>query len=141
MGDKSLIIRYSLYIILYCTILLQADLSVEQIEQMVEKVNKQREGIDLQTLEMTKEPFVQHQAEHNITHVTIHVIEEKELLLHAIMNSKAYINDSWMSVNDKIMGYILKYIGKRGVVLKRGNEIKKLFLHKKNRLIHLEKRL
>jgi S-adenosylhomocysteine hydrolase len=35
-----------------------ADLSVKQIEQMIEKIHLKREGVDLGTLEQTQEPFI-----------------------------------------------------------------------------------
>ncbi|WP_296824409.1 hypothetical protein [Sulfurovum sp.] len=119
-----------------------ADLSVEQIQQMVSKIHKKREGVKLETLETTKEPFVRLQEENNITTFVIPEKEEEaKLLLHAIVNGKAYINDGWKSIDDVIMGYTLKYVGKRGVVLRNGNHIKKLFLHeKRNNFITLEER-
>lgn len=111
-------------------VFMYADLSVEQIRQMVMKIHEKRAGIDLETLETTKEPFVRLQAENN---VTTFVIPEKptasKLSLHAILNGKAYINEEWKAVDESIAGFTLKYIGKKGVVLRNGNQIKKLFLH------------
>ena len=124
------------------TVLLSADLSVEQIEKMVYKIHEKREGVKLDTLNDTKEPFII--GENNVTFVEeAKSLEKKEakLVLHAIMNGKAYINDSWSSVDDKIMGYSLKFIGKRGVVLRNGNHIKKLYLRKeRDNFIKLEER-
>jgi len=112
---------------------LYADLSVDKIKNMVVQIHEKREGIDLSTLEQTKEPFVVRQEEEKETiYIPPAVVKvETKMSLHAIMNRKAYINDSWKSVNDRIFGYTLKYVGKRGVVLKSGNQIKKLFLHEK----------
>ena len=112
---------------------LYADLSVDKIKNMVVQIHEKREGIDLSTLEQTKEPFVVRQEEEKETvYIPPAVVKvETKMSLHAIMNGKAYINDSWKSVNDRIFGYTLKYVGKRGVVLKSGNQIKKLFLHEK----------
>ena len=112
---------------------LNAELSVDQINNMVEKIHEKRKGADLGTLDQTKEPFVVRQEE---TKETVFVAPkakkiEGRLTLHAIMNGKAYINDSWKSVDDSVLGYTLIYVGKRGVVLKNGNQIKKLFLHEK----------
>lgn len=112
---------------------LNANLSVSQIENMVQQIHEKREGIDLKTLENTKEPFVRLE-ESNST--SIFVIPEKEsaevkLNLHAIVNGKAFINDGWMGVGENILGYQLKFVGKRGVVLRNENHIKKLFLRKK----------
>ena len=121
-----------------------ADLSVQQIEQMVAKIHEKREGVKLETLQTTKEPFVR--VEENEDKVTTFVIpvkaEEAKLSLHAIVNGKAFINDRWLSLEDKIMGYTLKYVGTKGVVLRNENNIKKLFLQKKreNNIIQLEER-
>jgi hypothetical protein len=141
MGDKSLM-KKILFIVLYLTLSLYADVSVEQIQQMVGKIHEKREGIKLETLETTKEPFVRLQEENNVTTFVIPVkAEEAKLSLHAIVNGKAYINDGWQNVDDVIMGYTLKYVGKRGVVLSSGNHIKKLFLHeKRDNFITLEER-
>lgn len=134
--------KKTLLIVLSLTFSLYADLSVEQIQQMVSKIHEKREGVKLETLETTKEPFVRLEEDNNITTFVIPVkAEEAKLSLHAIVNGKAYINDAWKSVDDTIMGYTLKYVGKRGVVLRNGNHIKKLFLHeKRNSFITLEER-
>jgi len=133
---KILIIMSLLCVSLY------ADLSVKQIENMISKIHLKREGVKLETLEATKEPFVQRKEEDNVSKIVIpEKREEAELILHAIVNGKAYINDTWKAVDDTIMGYTLKYMGKRGVVLRKNNTIKKLFLHQeKDDFIKLEER-
>jgi len=127
---------------IFCITAVNADLSVKQIEQMIEKIHLKREGVSLDTLEQTSEPFIHVKEEDNTTVVaTPQQEEEVKLVLHAIMAGKAYINDSWKKVGDTILGYTIKYIGKKGVVLRNGNTIKKLFLGKaKNNLIKLEER-
>jgi len=120
--------------LLTMTIILHADLTVQQIEEMVNKIHQEREGVKLETLEDTKEPFVRLQEENNVSTFvipTVKTAEEAKIVLHAVVNGKAFINDSWMNVNDNILGYKLKYIGNKGVVLRNENHIKKLFLHKK----------
>jgi len=120
-----------------------ADLSVKQIEQMVKKIHLKREGVDLSTLDKTKEPFMVMKEENNETVVQVATqVEEVKLELHALMGTKAYINDGWKKVGDKILGYNIEYIGKRGVVLRNGNTIRTLFLKTKrdNKLIKLEER-
>ena len=47
-----------LLIISLLTVSLYADLSVKQIENMVTKIHEKRVGFDLETLEMTKNPFI-----------------------------------------------------------------------------------
>ena len=121
--------------------ILYADLTVQQIQKMVLKIHEKREGIGLDTLEKTKEPFVRLAVENNETaYVTPDKMEVK-LLLHAILNNKAYINDEWVGIDETIIGYQLKYIGKKGVVLRNENDIKKLFLReKKENYISIEEK-
>jgi hypothetical protein len=129
-------------LLLSLTVFLAADLSVKQIEEMVNKIHKKREGVKLETLDNTLEPFVR-VTENNITIILDPVAKKKEakLVLHAIVNGKAYINDSWSVTDDKIMGYTLMFIGKRGVVLRNANHIKKLYLRKeRDSFITLEER-
>jgi len=124
--------KNKIFMVLVFTTTLYADLSVNQIEQMVSKIHEKRQGANLEILETTKEPFVRLKEENNIkTFVIPTKSEEVKISLHAIMNGKAYINDEWKSIDDMIMGYTLKHVGKRGVVLRNGNHIKKLFFHKK----------
>lgn len=120
-----------------------ADLSIQQIETMVTQIHKQREGVKLETLKETKEPFVRSEEDDNnvVTFVIPEKNEDAKLNLHAIVNGKVYINDEWIGLGDKVMGYTLKYIGKRGVVLRNENNIKKLFLSKPgNDFIQIEER-
>ena len=110
-----------------------ADLSVNQIRDMVTKIHQKREGIKLETLNNTKEPFIRVKEDNNVsTLIMPQKSEETKMVLHAILNEKAYINDEWKKMDDVLGGYTLKYIGKRGVVLRNENQIKKLFLHKEN---------
>ena len=121
-----------IFILLSVAACAYADLSVKQIEEMVVKIHEKREGLKLEVLETTKEPFVALTNENNMTTFGLpQEAEEAKLSLHGIMNGKAYINEGWMNVGDNVMGYTLKYIGKKGVVLRNANKIKKLFLHKK----------
>ena len=131
-----------LIIISLLCVSLYADLSVKQIENMIIKIHLKREGVKLETLEATKEPFVRFEEEGNISKIVIpEKREEAELTLHAIVNGKAYINETWKAIDDTIMGYALKYVGKRGIVLRKGNTIKKLFLHQeRDDFITLEER-
>ncbi len=120
-----------------------ADLSVEQVQEMVRKIHEKREGVKLDTLNETKEPFVRLEEKGDVSVFVIpKVVKEKvKLKLHAIVNGKAYINDRWLDEGESILGYELKYIGKRGVVMRNENHIKKLFLRKyKDSFITIEER-
>ena len=132
-----------LTIIFFCLTAVYADLSVQMIENMIQKIHLKREGIGLDKLEQTKEPFVRIEQEENATVVIMPEFREEDvkLSLHAIMEGKAFINDGWKKVDDVILGYTVKYIGKKGVVLRNRNTIKKLFLSKPTKkIIILEER-
>jgi hypothetical protein len=128
---------------LLCGSALQANLSIKQIEMMVNKIHEKRVGVSLDILDTTKEPFAKREEKTSPnTFVTLPENDSVKLSLHAIMNGKAYINDGWKRLDDTVMGYKLKYIGKRGVVLRNGNNIKKLFLYnkRKDNFIKIEER-
>ena len=133
-----------LMIVSLLTASLYADLSVAEIENMVKKIHEKRPGFDLKTLSMTKDPFVV-TIEEKEEELPVYIAPEKSrngnISLHAIMGGKAYINNGWRDINDTVLGYTLKYVGKRGVVLRNGNQIKKLFLHNEtNNFIKIEGR-
>jgi uncharacterized protein YlzI (FlbEa/FlbD family) len=133
---KRIVVLFTLTLLSLC-----ADLSVDQIKEMVNKIHEKREGVALATLEKTKEPFVRFKTEDDVKEVVIpQSTEEIKLELHALMEGKAYINDSWKEVNDTIAGYRIGYIGKYGVVLRDETHVKTLFLQKENHLIKLEGR-
>jgi hypothetical protein len=108
---------------------------------MVLKIHKKRTGLDKTVLENTFEPFASNIIEKKNTKEEVDTNINQPIELHAIFGDKAYINDKWLKVHESINGYELKYIGKRGVVLQKDNDIKKLLFHKKqNNLIKLEGR-
>jgi len=118
------------------------DLSVAQITQMVTQIHQEREGVKLETLQTTKEPFVRREEKNEVaTFVIPEKSDDIKLMLHAIVNGKAYINDRWYGLEEQILGYTVKYIGKEGVVLRNENSIKKLFLYKeRDNIIQMEER-
>ena len=121
---------------------LLADIGMGQIEEMVKKIHEKREGIELESLEKTPEPFVRLVKDNNVTTFLIpKKDEEKKISLYAIVNKRAYINDRWLGEGERFLGFELVYIGKHGVVLRSGNQIKKLFLHEgTSKLITLSKK-
>jgi len=130
-----------LLLLSFLTLSLYAELSVKKIEKMVMKIHEKREGVKIETLENTQEPFLT--AEKNTTKVVkkSNLAKESKLELHAVVNGKAYINTQWYRVDDEVLSYHLKFVGKRGVVLRNGNTIKKLYLRKKREnFINLEER-
>ncbi len=60
--------------------------------------------------------------------VPIRIKRARTLHLVAIFNDKAYIDGKFYHVGDKIDGYVIEKIDKRGVLLKRGKQSKLLRL-------------
>ena len=114
-----------------------ASLSVSQIEAMVKQIHLKRKGVSLDVLDKTKEPFVKLKKDEKTDTVVVELpktdLDDVKISLHAIMGDKAFLNDEWKKVGDRIMGYEVKYIGKRGVVLQSGNKIKTLFFGHANK--------
>jgi hypothetical protein len=123
---------------------LYAEAPIQEIERMVELIHLKRPGISLDTLEKTKEPFIVIKEENNETVVAKpDRVEEVRLELHALMGKKAFINGGWRKEGDIVKGYKVVYIGKRGVVLRKENTIRTLFIDKrkdKNELIKFVER-
>ncbi len=124
-------------IVLVCSSYAYASLSVSQIEEMVKQIHLKRKGVSLDVLDKTKEPFVTLKKDEKTDTLIVELPKTQEedvkIALHAIMGDKAFLNDEWKKVGDKIMGYEVKYIGKRGVVLQSGNKIKTLFFGHANK--------
>ncbi len=124
--------KKTIYTLLATSVVYGNDLSMEQIRIMVQKIHDPRDGISIEKLKDTKEPFVRVENENNTTTYVVPVEEEDtKLTLNAILNESAYINGQWKRVDENVSGYTLKYIGRKGVVLKKDTQIKKLFLSKK----------
>ena len=119
-------------LIFLLTLFAQAVFTVEELNGMFQDIQSERKGIDMRGIKSIKEPFIKPKKEQKVNKIKVPIKKEKiHLVLHAILNNKAYINDGWKKIGDKIEGYTLKHIGKRGVVLRKENQIKKLLFYKK----------
>ncbi|RLA58161.1 MAG: hypothetical protein DRQ78_12555 [Epsilonproteobacteria bacterium] len=117
-----------LIILMLLSAYVYADLSTKDIENMVDKIYKKRTGMTLGNLSDIEDPFVRIEVEDNVTKVI--AMTEIQFFLKGIMNNRAYINDKWYDINDIVSGYTLKHVGKKGIVLMRDNQIKKVLLRK-----------
>jgi len=98
----------------------------------IKKIREERPSVSLKKLETTKEPFaiIKKKENKKVIVVPDEVIAESTFMLDGIMNKTAYINGDWYKIGDVIDGYTIGYIGKKGVVLRKDNDIKKVFVHK-----------
>jgi hypothetical protein len=103
----------------------------EKIDKMVSQIQQPRKGVDLKELSSALDPFIAVKKDENTTEIVVPQKREEQFMLNGIVNRKAYINGKWYKEGDEVSGYILKYVGGKGVVLMDSTHIKKLFLHKK----------
>ena len=112
--------------------------AADTIDMMVNKIKEPRKGIELKELSTIPDPFVAVKKDINVTEV-IKPKKKISLVLGGIMNHTAYINGQWHKEGDEISGFILRYVGTKGVVLVDEEHIKRLFLHeKKDGIIKME---
>ena len=107
---------------------------MQVIDDMVAQIKKPRKGVALDELSSTPDPFVAIKKDVNITEI-ITPKKKVNLTLGGIVNNRAYINGAWHKEGDDVSGFVLKYVGTKGVVLMDGEHIKRLFMHKKRESI------
>ena len=108
-----------------------SSVATQEIDKMIIQIKEPRKGIELKELSSIPNPFVTVKKDINITKVFVPKRIETNMELGGIVNHKAYINGSWRKEGDDVSGYILQYVGTKGVVLVDDTRIKRLFLHEK----------
>ena len=128
-----------LFLMIVFVIPLCADLSIGQMETMVEKIKAKRVGKVDSNISLIESPFVQIKEEDNITVMVKEKTAEKEVgfILGAIVNNKAYLNKKWVKKGDSIEGYTLTDINDRSVSLVKGKHTVKVFLKKSKNILQV----
>ena len=106
-----------------------AEITLKEIDAMIDKIKKPRDGILLEALSQTPDPFKKLIKDTNSTQSIIKK-KQQDFSLNAIMNKKAFVNGKWYSKDQVISDYKIVFIGSKGVVLSRERDIIKLFLQK-----------
>jgi hypothetical protein len=140
MGGKSLmkkiLLPFSVTVVI--TIYpLWGELSVSQIDQMVEKIQQKRVSKVEVDFDKVPTPFVIVKMDQESNDTILSSPEKKVVMkVYAIINdgtedSSANINGMWLHRNDSIDGYTVVEIKSDKVVLKKGDNTMELFLPKK----------
>ena len=135
--------RYTILLFGITSSYLFANITLDEIDMMIDKIKKPRDGILLEALSSTPDPFKQLVTPSFDSNETSKVVlkRDKDFSLNAIMNGKAFIDGKWHIPKDVVSDYEVIFIGKKGVVLSRERNIIKLFLKKKKKsIIHIEER-
>jgi len=121
-------------------------LSYDEIAQMVEKIKQKREGIGVEELNGTPNPFTIVKVKKVVKKVKkakekkrpkIVKIVEPTYTLTAIFNSKAFINGKWYGLKDKIGDYRVVFIGDDSVVISNPRATKRLKIESNIKKINL----
>ncbi len=134
-------------------ITLKAKTQLINIEKLIKKIENLNEFTNIKLLTLTKEDFENYKVEMQIDlskfyikkieeEIDSSIIEEnekvadiqenKEFKINGIILNYAFINNTWLSINDVIDGYKLVIIEKNFVVLKNKNKEIKLELMDEN---------
>jgi len=117
-----------------------ADLSIEQMNAMVSKIKSKRAGLDIKDDNSFVSPFVILKKEQNTTKAKFEQPKVKSVAfnLGAIINNKAFVNNSWVAKGDTMNGYKIVEVDDNSVVLKRDAHEVKLFLKKSKPIFTLK---
>ncbi len=116
---------------------LYADLSISEMETMVERIKAKRAGSKIKKDTKFVSPFVMINKENNNS-----VMKEPEgasivFVLGGIMNNKAFLNEKWVKVGDTVDGYTLKEMDANSVTLVQNEHIIKVFLKKSKSILQI----
>jgi len=134
--------------------LVTTGISTSWIDQKIEEIKPQRNGLHRSTLATLKSPFIivlpevkesdgtKVKAVKSVTssvelRPTKKDMSREPLTLQIVLNSSALINGKWLKENDTFRGYTLAQIQSNHVVLERKNKKIKLFIAQKSENINI----
>ncbi|GEM_PF-1210012 len=139
MGNKLLIKRVAL--LLSITALSYADITINDIDKLVNDIKMERVGLKDQEIQTAKDPFIYPNGVFKRVFYGSDTTKKKRryrFVLSAIVNDHVKINNRWYKLNSKIKGFKVSRVGKDNVLLTRNNERIRLFLkHSKYKKIKL----
>ena len=131
---------------------LAADTNMNWVNQKIEEIKPERNGLNISTLKRLKSPFIVLKSENSSTSTkstkknavslsknspTKRDMSKEPLTLQMVLNSSALINGNWLKENDKTRGYKLTQIQSGYVVLERKNKKIKLFIAQKSKNLNI----
>jgi len=114
-----------------------ADLSIGQMEAMVEKIKAKRVGSNIKKSHEFISPFVTIKVDENMTVIEESKVETVIFILGGIINDKAFINEKWQKVDDMVEGYTLIEIENNSVTLVQDDRTIKVFLKQTKPIVQL----
>jgi len=130
-------INRKIWLVTLLIVPLCADLSIGQMETMVEKIKAKRAGADIEKNPNFVSPFVMIQQDEGKA-----VLDDPRngavvFTLGGIINNKAFVNSRWSKVGDRIEGYELTEIKDNHVTLVQEDRMIQVFLKKSKPILQL----
>ncbi|NKQ41034.1 MAG: hypothetical protein HF962_05645 [Sulfurovum sp.] len=114
-----------------------ADLSLGQMEVMVEKIKAKRVGSKMEKDSSFVSPFVLIQQDENKSVLEAPKGSDIKFTLGGVINKRAFINERWIKIGEKIDGYELTEMQDNGVTLVQEDRTIKVFLKKSKPIIQI----
>ena len=118
--------------------LLYADLSVGQMEVMVEKIKAKREGSRIEKSAQFISPFVTIQKDKGKAVIEKTKQKDVDFSLGAIVNERAFVNRKWIKKGDIIEGYALDEFGANSITLTQEDRSVTVFLRKSKQILQIK---
>lgn len=119
---------------------LWAELSIKNIEKMVEDIRAKRKSkLDRDTKPVSPFIVVKHDENRSVMVKLSEKIIKTDFTLGAIVNDTAFIDGSWKKVGDTVGDFQLDAIGDSHVVLKRKNRTITLYFRKTKNMLTVGK--
>jgi len=117
---------------------LMAELSVANIEKMVEDIKAKRTSKMRDDTNISS-PFITVKTENNDTIRTLVPAEKQRrpYVLGAVMNGSAFINNTWYAAGDKVGTFVVEKILPDHVILKHDKRTIMLFFRKTKNLLKI----
>ena len=129
--------RKKIWFIVFFILPLYGDLSIGQMDTMVEKIKAKRVGATLAKHADFTSPFVMIQKEKGQAVIGDPKSAEVVFALGAIINDKAFINKVWLRVGDTLEGYKVTDIGQKSATLVQDEREIKIFLKKSKSILQV----
>jgi len=114
-----------------------AETTIKEIDRLVQDIKKERIGLMPQQIKNAYDPFVYFGKSSSggfipfIKPTTVKVGKKRyHFTLMAIVNKSVKINHRWYHLGEKIYGFKIVRVSRGSVLLQKGSERIKLFMHK-----------
>ncbi|WP_353662489.1 hypothetical protein [Hydrogenimonas sp. SS33] len=136
MGNQLLI--KSVGIVALGLTLAHAEITINDIDKLVNDIKQERIGLTKQDIAKAKDPFIYLGGKYSRVLAGKSKKRHYRFTLTAIINDRVKLNRKWYSLNQTIHGYKISKVGKNYALLTRGNEKVRVYMrHKKSKNIKL----